>query len=77
MDGLAGNLGQVPPTQVGQHWGSSLGTNHGESMGTGVEELGVSSHSLAMPSARKSVRPGGNVGSSPNSLSTSKLTCFR
>ena len=32
--------------------------------------------SLAMPSTRKRVRPGDKVGSSPNSSSTSNLTCF-
>ena len=42
----------------------------------GVEGLGASSGSLAMPSTRKKVRPKGNVGSLPNSPSTSNLTCF-
>ena len=45
-------------------------------MGMGVDGLGVSSCSLAMSSARKRVRPGGNVWSLPNSSFTSNLTCF-
>ena len=45
-------------------------------MGMGVEKLGVSSHSAAVPSAKKRVRPMGNIRSSPNSSSTSNLTCF-
>ena len=45
-------------------------------MGTGVGEPGVSSQSATMPSTKKRVRPRGYVGSSPNSSSTSNLTCF-
>ena len=56
--------------------GFLAGGHHGESFGTGVERLEVSSHSLVVPSARKRVRASGNVGSSPSSLSMSNLTCF-
>ena len=52
------------------------GGSCGESLGMAVKGLGASSHSSAMPSARKRVRPWGNVGSSPRSPSTSNLTCF-
>ena len=37
---------------------------------------GTSSHSLAVPFARKRVRSGDNVGSLPNSSSTLNQTCF-
>ena len=56
--------------------GVMLVGSHGESLGMGVEGLGVSSHSLAIPSTRKRVRPWGNMGWLPNSLSTSNQTCF-
>ena len=47
-----------------------------ESMGSEVEELGALLCSAAVPYTKKRVRPVGNVGLSPNSLSTSNLTCF-
>ena len=75
-DGLAGTLGLAPPVWVGQFRWLLLGAGHGESMGTGMGEPGASSHSLATPSAKKRVTPRGNVGSSPNSSSTSHLTFF-
>ena len=58
VDGLAGTLGWVPSCVGRVVLGPSLGANCGESMGMGVEEPGVSSHSVTMPSAKKRVRSG-------------------
>ena len=52
-EGLAGTLGRAPSVQVGQCWGPVLGGGHGDSKVKGVEGLGASSHSLAIPPAKK------------------------
>ena len=76
VEGLAGILDWAPPMQVGWHWGPLLGGSHGDFKGKGVQGLGASSYCLAAPPNRKMVRPGGIIGSSPNSSSTLNLTCF-
>ena len=74
VEGLAGTLDWVSPIQVGWCRRPLLGGDHGDSKGKGVEGLGATPHSLAMPPTRKVVRSGGSVGSSPNSMLN--LTCF-
>ena len=76
VEGSAGTFGWAPPMWVRQHWGSSLGGSHGGSMDKGVEGLGASSHSSAIPPTRKVVSSVGRVGSLPKSSLMWNVTCF-
>ena len=61
---------------VGWCWGPLLGGSCGGSMDKGVEGLGASSHSSAMPPTRKVVSSVGRVGSLHKSSPTLNLTYF-
>ena len=63
MDGQAGILSLTPPVGVECCWEPSLGIGCGASVGPVLVEMGVLSHSIVSPMARKRVMFGGNVGS--------------
>ena len=67
-DAWTGSLGLASSIWVRWCWGPSEGDSCGVTSGMGVMVPGVSSHSSAEPSARKRVRPRGNMGSSPGPL---------
>ena len=64
-DGQAGDLDLVPPVGVELHWRSSLRVGCCESVGP-VLEIGTSDCLMVSPLARKTVMPGGNIGSLPS-----------